>query len=111
MVDWLGQDLHWIKEDYIQAKRISTIGFLAYTYRVVDRKQNRQALEKAVSEEIQRKVKLDLKLRRVSCKNAKGNKATAKIYSVSVESRQVSKAVKGLRSVTHRNCCHPLAES
>ena len=31
VVGWRKQDLHWINEDYIQAKRISTIGLLAYT--------------------------------------------------------------------------------
>ena len=71
MVDWIRQDLHWMKEDYIQARRISTIGLLAYTYGVVDRLQTRQALEHAVSNEIQREVKLDLWLRRVACKKCK----------------------------------------
>ena len=36
MVDWLRQDLHWMKEDYIQAKRVSNIGLLAYTHSVTD---------------------------------------------------------------------------
>ena len=32
IVEWLQSELHWIKEDYIQAQRISNIGLLAYTY-------------------------------------------------------------------------------
>ena len=45
MVDWLRQDLHWMKEDYIQAKRVSNIGLL---HSVVDKYRTRQALEEAV---------------------------------------------------------------
>ena len=97
IVDWLHQGLHLMKEDYIQARQISTIGLLAYTHSVVDQVCTRQALERAVSEEIQQDVKLGLKLQRVACINTKGNKATTNIYSVLVDSRQVSKAVKGLR--------------
>ena len=72
IVDWLQQDLHWIKEDYIQARRVSNIGLLAGTHSVVDLKRTREALENAVEHEIQQKVKLDLKLRKVRCKNARG---------------------------------------
>ena len=36
IVDWLRQDLHWVKEDYIQAQRVSDIGLLAGTYNVVN---------------------------------------------------------------------------
>ena len=36
IVDWLCKDLHWVKADYIQAKRVSNIGLLTGTYNVVD---------------------------------------------------------------------------
>ena len=107
IVDWLRQDLHWIKEDYIQTRRVSNIGLLAGTHGVVDLKRTREALEQAVEQEIQRKVKLDLKLRKVRCKNARGNEVMTAIYGVSVDACQVSEAVKGLRAVLHCNCRHP----
>ena len=56
IVDWLRQDLYWMKEDYIQAKRISNIGLLVYTYNVVDRDGTRKLLEQAVSNKIQRVI-------------------------------------------------------
>ena len=74
MVDWLRQDLHWMKKDYIQAKQISTFDVIAYTYSVVNYTRTRQALEKVVSAEIQRDVKIDLKIIRVVCKNEKAIK-------------------------------------
>ena len=49
VVDWLRQDLHWINEDYIQARRFSNIGLLAGTYNVVDLKRTREALGNAVA--------------------------------------------------------------
>ena len=107
IVDWLRQDLHWIKEDYIQARRVSNIGLLAGTHSVVDLKRTREALENAVEQEIQRKVKLDLRLRKVRCKNARGNSVMSAIYGVSVDARQVSEAVKGLRAALHCNCRPP----
>ena len=107
IVDWLRKDLHWVKADYIQAKRVSNIGLLTGTYIVVDLRRTREALEKAVMAEIQREVKLDLKLRKIRCKNRRGNNVTAAIYGVAVDARQVSEAVKGLRSVLHDNCRSP----
>ena len=107
IVDWLRQDLHWIKEDYLQTRRVSNIGLLAGTHGVVDLKRTRDALENAVEREIQRKVKLDLRLRKVRCKNARGNEVTTTIYGVSVDACQVSEAVKGLRAVLHCKCRPP----
>ena len=86
---------------------MSNIGLLAGTHSVVDLKRTREALENAVEHEIQRKVKLDLKLRKVRCKNARGNNVMTAIYGVSVDARQVSEAVKGLRAVLHCNCRPP----
>ena len=52
LVDWLHYGLHWIKEDYIQARRVSNIGLLAGTHNVVVLVHTRQALEQAVMSEI-----------------------------------------------------------
>ena len=94
IVDWLRQDLHWIKEDYIQARWVSNIGLLGGTYNVVDLKRTSKALENVVAQEIQQEVKLDLKLRKVRCKNDRGNSMMVYFFSVSVDARQVSKAVQ-----------------
>ena len=107
IVEWLRRDLHWVKADYIQAKRISNIGILLGSYNAVDMTGTRDALEKAVDREIGRKVQLDLKLRRVRCKNTAGRTVTTTAYSVAVDSRQVSEATKGLRAVLHKNCVPP----
>ena len=48
IVEWLRKELHWIKADYIQAKRISNIGILFGTYNAVDKAGTRTALENAV---------------------------------------------------------------
>ena len=79
VVDWLRKDLHWVKADYIQAKRVSNIGLLTGTYNVVNLRRTREALEQAVMAEIQREVKLDLKLRKIRCKNRRGKNVTAAI--------------------------------
>ena len=65
IVNWLREELHWINADYIQTMQISNNGLLTGTYNVVDLLRTRQALEKAVMQEIQRDVKLDLKLRKI----------------------------------------------
>ena len=67
----------------------------------------REALERAVYKEIGRQVKLDLRLRRIKCKSIYGKNATTNIYSVVVDSRQVSEAVKGLRAVLNKTCQPP----
>lgn len=107
LVEWLRRDLHWIKADYIQAKRISNIGMLLGTYNAVDMVGTRDALENAVYQEIGRKVQLDLKLRRFTCKSKAGRKVKTTAFSVSVDSRQVSEATKGLRAVLNQNCVPP----
>ena len=60
-----------------------------------------------MSAEILREVKLDLKLRCVPCRNIKGKKNTTNLYSVLVDSIQVSEAVKGLCAVLHKKICPP----
>ena len=91
--------MHWIKADYIQAKHTSNIGLLLGTYNAVDLNGTRNALEGAVHSKIGRQVKLDLKLRRHKCKSKAGLNVTTNILSFSVDSKQVSEAVKGLRAV------------
>ena len=107
IVDWLRRDLHWIKADYIQARRISNIGMLLGTYNAVDMIRTRDVLEKAVFREIGRQVQLDLKLRRFKCKSKAGRTVLTTAFSVSVDLRQVSEATKGLRAVLHKNCVPP----
>lgn len=107
LVEWLRKDLHWIKADYIQARRISNIGILLGTYSVVDMAGTRTALENAVKKEIGRDIRLDLRLRRFKCKNRAGRNTTTTAFSVSVDSRQVSEATKGLRAILNRNCVPP----
>ena len=85
IVDWLRQDLHCVKEYYIQARQISNIGLLAGMYNVVDLKRTREALERAVANEIHCDVKLNLKLRKVRWKHMRGNNVTATIYGVTVD--------------------------
>ena len=64
-------------------------------------------MEQAVFEEIGREVKLDLELRRLRCTSATGCNVTTNIFSVLVDSRQVSKVVKGLRAVLNKNYVPP----
>ena len=99
---WLREKLHWIKEDYIQAKRVSNIGVLLGGTKSVDRDGTRATLERAIKAEIGREVKLDLRLRRITVTNQVGKNITTEIISVSVDSRQVSVAVKGLRAVLNK---------
>ena len=106
-VKWLRRELHWIKLDYIQARQISNIGLLLGLYNSVDIQGTREALEREVDKEIGRQVKLDLRLRRIKCKSIYGKNATTNIYSVVVDSRQVSEAVKGLRAVLNKTCQPP----
>ena len=47
---------------------------------MVDLLRTRQALEKVVLQEIQRDVKLDLKLRKIRCKNERGNNVLTNIF-------------------------------
>ena len=61
---------------------------------MVDLKRTSKALENVVAQEIQREVKLDSKLRKVRCKNDRGNSMMAYFFSVGVDARQVSKAVQ-----------------
>ena len=44
IVEWLRKELHWIKADYIQAKRISNIGLLLGLYNAVNLNSTRTAL-------------------------------------------------------------------
>ena len=104
---WLRENLHWVKEDYIQARRISNIGLLMGGTKAVDRDGTRATLEQAIKAEIGRQVKLDLRLRRTTTKNETGKAITSEIISVSVDSRQVSEAVCGLRSVLHKTVAPP----
>ena len=99
--------MHWIKADYIQEKRTSNIGLLLGTYNAVDLNGTRTALEGAVDSEIGRHVKLDLKLRRTKYKSKAGRNVTTNIFSVSVDSRQVSEAVKGLRAILNKSFLPP----
>ena len=99
--------MHWIKADYIQTKRTSNIGLLLGTYNAVDLNGTRTALERAFNSEIGRHVKLDLKLRQTKCKSKTGRNVTTNVFSVSVDSRQVSKAVKGLRAVLNKSFLPP----
>ena len=107
IVEWLRKEMHWIKADYIQAKRISNIGILLGTYNAVDKAGTRTALENALFQEIGRKVLFDLRLRRFKCKSKSGRNVTTTAFSVSVDSRQVSEATKGLRLVLNKNCVPP----
>ena len=107
IVEWLRKDMHWVKPDYIQAKRISNIGLLLGTYNAVDMAGTRTALENAVHREIGRRVPLDLRLRRFRYKINGGRSGTTTAYGVSVDSRQVSEATKGLRAVLNKNCVPP----
>ena len=102
-MEWLRKGLHWIKKNYIQAKRISNIGLLKGTYNTVDLVGTRTALEKAVLSKIGREVKIDLKLRRLKCEITTGCNVTTNIFGVAVDSRQVSEAVKGLWAVLNNN--------
>ena len=77
------------------------------SYNAVDMSGTRDVLEKAVFQEIGRKVKLDLKLRRFKCKSKAGRNVTTTAFNVSVDSRQVSEATKGLCAVLHKNCVSP----
>ena len=45
IVKWLRKELHWVKADYIQAKRISNIGLLLGLYNTVNLNSTRAALE------------------------------------------------------------------
>ena len=96
---WLRENLHWVKADYIQARRVSNISLLLGITKSVDRDGTRITLEHAIKNEIGRSVKLDIRLRRITIKNEVGKSIASEIISVSVESRQVSEAVRGLRSV------------
>ena len=107
IVEWLRKDMHWVKPDYIQAKRISNIGLLLGTYNAVDMAGTRTALENAVYREIGRRVPLDLRLRRFRYKTNGGRSGTTTAYGVSVDSRQVSEATKGLRAVLNKDCVPP----
>ena len=107
LVEWLRKDLHWVKADYIQARRISNIGLLLGTYGAVDVDGTRTAIEQAVKNEIGRELQLDLKLRRFKCKSRGGKNVTTTAFSVSVDSRKVSEATKGLRAVLNRKCVPP----
>ena len=69
---WLLENLHWIKEDYIQAIRVSNIGLLVGGTKAVDRDGTRATLENAIENELGRRVKLDLRLRKTSIKNQAG---------------------------------------
>ena len=64
--------------------------------------QGKHWKEQFTREEIGRRVKLDLRLRRIKCKSIYGKNATTNVYSVAVDSRQVSEAVKGLRAVLNK---------
>ena len=70
----------------------------------------RNTLESAVYGEIGRQVKLDLKLQRIKCKSKTGRNATTNIFSVSVDSRKVSKVVKGLQAVLNKNFLPPTGQ-
>ena len=85
------------------SKKNSNIKLLKGTYNAVGLVGTRTALEEAVHSKIGCKVKLDLKLRRLKCKSTTGRKVTTNIFGVSFDSRQVSKAVKGLRAVLNNN--------
>lgn len=67
----------------------------------------RVTLEVAITKEIGRQVKLDLRLRKTAIKNKARKTITTEIVSVTVDSRQVSEAVKGLHSVLHKNVAPP----
>ena len=41
---------------------------------------------------------------KIKCKNAKGNRVTTNLFSVSVDSGHVNKVAKGLLVVTYCNC-------
>ena len=84
---WLRENLHWVKADYIQARRVSNIGLLLGSTKAVDRDGTRATLEHAIKNEIGRKVKLDLRLRRTTIKNEVGKSITSEIISVSVDTR------------------------
>ena len=73
----------------------------------MDRDGTRATLENAIVKEIGRRVKLDLRLRKTPIKSAGGKTIAEEIVSVTVDSRQVSKAVKGLCSVLHKNVAPP----
>lgn len=73
----------------------------------MDRDGTRATLENAIVKEIGRRVKLDLRLRKTPIKSAGGKTIAVEIVSVTVDSRQVSEAVKGLRSVLHKNLTPP----
>ena len=107
IVPWLCTNLHWIKKDYIQAKRISNIGLLKGTYNAINLEGTRASLEAAVNSEIGREVKLDLRMRRTKCKSLSGRTVTTNILGVAVDSRQVSEAVKGIRAVLNKNVLPP----
>ena len=104
---WLRENLHWVKADYIQARRVSNIGLLLGNTKAVDQDGTRATLEHVIKNEIGRKVKLDLRLRRTTIKNEVGKSITSEIISVSVDTRQVSEAVRGLRSVLNKNTTPP----
>ena len=59
--------------------------------------------EQEMHGEIGRHVKLDLRLSRIKCTSLADKRVTTNIYSVSIDSRQVSEAVKGLRAVLNEN--------
>ena len=84
-MEWIRKDMHWMKDNYIQARRISNIGLLTGSYNVVDMQGTRTALESAVYNEIGRHVKLDLRLCCIKCKSSQGQNVTTTIYSVSVD--------------------------
>ena len=107
MVEWLCKELHWVKVDYIQARRISNIGLLTGSYSAMDIQGTRTSLKQAVHNEIGRHVKLNLQLRRIKCKSLAGRNVTTNIYIVMVDSRQVSEAVKGLRAVLNKDLLPP----
>ena len=52
VLPWLQEEMHWIKLNYIQAKRKSTIDVLYSSTRSVDREHTRKLLREAVLSEI-----------------------------------------------------------
>ena len=102
VIEWQHKDLHWMKADYIQACQISNIGILTGSCSAVNMQGTRLALESAGHH-----VKLDMSLHSIKCKSSLGQNVTTTIYIVSVDSRQVSEAVKGLRAVLNKQLLSP----
>ena len=72
VLPWLQEEMHWIKLDYIQAKRKSTIGVLYGSTSPVDREHTRKPLKEAVLSKIGQTVPMELKLWRIPCKIKSG---------------------------------------